>query len=34
MLARRAEQLKIAYLSENDFVHGLGLIQHKHGVAN
>jgi hypothetical protein len=30
----RTEQLEIACFGENDFVHGLGLIHHKHGVAN
>jgi hypothetical protein len=30
----RTERLEIAYFGENDFIHGLGLIHHKHGVAN
>ena len=30
----RTEQLEIACFGENDFVHGLGLIHRKHGVAN
>jgi hypothetical protein len=30
----RTEQLEIACFGENGFVHGLGLIHHKHGVAN
>jgi hypothetical protein len=30
----RTEQLEIACFGENDFVHGLGLIHHQHGVAN